>query len=343
MKYSYESVLVNYELMRKCFPLESKPQKFFHYTSQESFYAMFKDYIEQLDMAPFTEEDTKYVNLFASQMQYLNDKQEYREGVQVIKDAGVDTAQLFESIFVTCFCGKEDLLSQWKYYGKNCGIAIEFDFSDSTQLCWYTLIKSKTIGETPPPVYWANIIPYNVFYENHKDQFLKMKEIVNSNSFKDTNDKEAANIFIPYCKNANFLEEDESRIVFYPVEAVIPEGERLITKIEYRAANGKIVPQFKCKIAYLNNKKSRFAIPVKSIMIGPGNNQRLIFNSIINMLERDKSNIRFYSDEDIDPILNQKGELTDNDYNKLGLLNNRVTYRTTDNILISMSRIPFRD
>ena len=341
MKYLFEDVRFIYELMQKCFPVELRPQKFFHYTSQESFYAMFKDYIEQLDMAPFSEDETKYVNLFASQMQYLNDKQEYREGTQIIKNSDIDTAQLFESIFVTCFCGTEDLLSQWKYYGKNCGISIEFDFSDSTQFCWYTLKKNKKGDETPPDIYWANITPYKVFYEDHGEQFSKIKEIVNSNLFKDTSDKEAANIFIPYCKNTHFAEENESRIVFYPVESVLHNNDHLITKIEYRTTNGKIVPQFRCKVSYLDSKKSKYAIPVKSIMIGPGNNQRLVFNSIINMLERDKANIKFFNDEDIDHVLNQGLELCEN--RKIGLFNNRVSYRTTDNILISMSRIPFRD
>lgn len=341
MKYRYNSVELNYELMKKCLLANGEGQRFFHYTSQESFYAMFKDYVEQQDLAPFSETKLKYINLFASQMQYLNDKQEYKEGLQIINLERVDTTNLVESIFVTCFCGKEDLLSQWKYYGKNCGISIEFDFSD-TQLCWYSLIKKEENKEMMPSInYWANITPYKVFYNKHAEQFSNIREFVRNSPFKDMNDREAANIFIPYCKNAHFAEEDESRLVFYPIESLINDNNYLITKIEYRVSNGKIIPQFKCKIAYADEKKAKRSIPVKSIMIGPGNNQRLVFNSIITMLERDKSRVKFYNDEELENILSDRIQLTNDNF--FGLNNDRITYKTTDNILISMSRIPFRD
>ena len=339
MKYPYDMVCTYYELISKCFPDTDNKQKYIHYTSQESFFAMFKDYVEQIDEETLNIDKPKFVCLFASQMQYLNDKQEYKEGLEIIKNSGVDTSQLFESIFVTCFCGKEDLLSQWKYYGKNCGIAIEFDFNESTRLCWYTEVKDK-MPQTPSLIYWANVKPHNVFYKNHGQHFEKIKSIVNNNVFKDTADKEAANIFIPFCKNGNFIEEKESRIVFYPLRSEADKDQYFYTPMEYRVSNGKIIPQFKCKIS-LADENSKRKIPVKSIMVGPGNNQRLVFNSIINMLERGKENIKFFSDDELDKILKEQTKLMKS--NNLGLHNGRITYRTKDKILISMSNIPFRD
>lgn len=338
MKYSYEKVLENYQLMKKCFQGEKAPSKYIHYTSQESFYAMFKDYIEKTDTNISSYEELKYIVMFASQIQYLNDKQEYREGMQIIKDSSIDTTNLFESIFVTCFCGEEDLLSQWKYYGKNCGIAIEFDFSESTMICWYDEIKNGK-RELPAPKYWANIMPYNVLYSNHNEIFYNIRRIINE-SYKDTSDREAANIFIPYCKNEKFKEEAESRLVFYPIELKTIEGKEINTKIEYRN-NGKLTPQFKCKISFSDQEKAKKKIPVKSIMVGPGNNQRLVFNSIIRMLESNKEHIKFYSDDALDNILQKKSTLADN--GKIGILNQRITYKTEDGILISMSSVPFRD
>lgn len=341
MKYSIETVLTNYELMGKCFAGDkSTGERFFHYTSQESFCAMFNDYINQIDDYNHNIDNLKYVTLFASQMQYLNDKQEYKEGIEVINDANIDVSQLFDSIFITCFCGKEDLLSQWKYYGKNCGISIEFDFKKTTRLCWYDLIEHSKKSD-PPYAYWASIKPHKVFYKNHNEKFKLIKSIVDNNIYKDVADKEAANIFIPFCKNKNFSEESESRLIFYPIISQLDKDKYLSTPMAYRISNGKIIPQFKCKIAFGDEHKAKYSIPVKSIMIGPGNNQRLVFNSILSMLERDKKNLKFYSDEEIDKIFKDKTQL--NKDNKIGLHRGRLTYKTKDNILISMSNIPFRD
>ncbi len=333
MKYSLNELSDYYRLTEKCFCGSSKPQKYIHYTSQESFYQMFKNYIERIDLNSESEEPL-YINIFASQIQYLNDKQEYKEGLLVISDEKVSADNLTDSIFVVCFCGKEDLLSQWKYYGKNCGIAIEFDFDEETVLCWYSKDGEEKILDTK---YWIVNKPHKVFYDEHKENFNKIFKVIKNAGRKDETVKEAANIFIPYCKNSAFEEEDESRMVFYPVQSQLHDAGNLITKIDFRVTNGKIVPQFKCKVAYGN--KTGCSIPIKSIMVGPGHNQRIVFNAIISMLESNKTKVKFYSDEIIDKIV--AGE--PNVDKELILKNNRVTYTTSDNIIISMSNIPFRD
>lgn len=327
--------------MQDCFSHNNKKNtKFYHYTSQESFYEMFKDYIKQLDMEEVCNNDAKYVYLYASQMQYLNDKQEYKEGLKIIQEDNVPVSDVSDSIFVSCFCGKEDLLSQWKYYGKNCGIAIQFDFNKSVNLCWFNLIKNLEQHETPL-VYWPNIRPYNVIYKHHNENYKRIKEVVNKKVYKDIAVQEAANIFVPYCKNENFIEESESRLIFYPIKSTLCNGDLLLTNIEYRVNKGKIVPQFKCKIAYGDKNKSKNQIPVKSIMVGPGHNQRLVFNSIINMLEPNKSVLKFYNDEEIDLII--KNPILLKGKNQLGLYKGRISYKTSNGIVISMSAIPFRD
>lgn len=338
MKYTYDNVVNNYELMRECFA-QSKRTRYIHYTSQESFCAMFKDYLTQINQKTGNGK-REYINLFASQMQYLNDKQEYKEGVEIVKSANVGNTDLIESIFICCFCGEEDLLSQWKYYGKNCGIAIEFDFDSDVELCWFSTYHNNSKCETNS-AYWIELKPYNVFYENHQKEFEKITKTVENSIYKDISDKEATNIFVPYCKNKHFAEERESRLIFYPIKSVVQNGDLLLTNIEYRNTNGKIIPQFKCKIAYKDGAKPENSIPVKSVMIGPGYNQRLVFNSVINMLEPNKMNVKFYSDEEIDFILTNS--INSYNHNELRLYNGRITYKTTNNILISMSAIPFRD
>jgi len=328
---NFDKAEENYELMTAC--LKSKQRGFFHYTSQASFYAMFKDYIDEINKGEYGKKE-KFVTLFASQMQYLNDRQEFIEGVNIVSNAGVNTTDLFESLFVTCFCGKEDLLSQWKYYGKDCGISIEFDFSNDVFLCWYNMIGENGEKETPIE-YWSAIRPYRVIYKNQKSKFDEIRSTVNNIRYKNVADKEAANIFVPYCKNSKFSEENESRLVFYPIKTELPNKEFLLTKLEYRESKGKMIPQFKCKMAYKH--KNQRIIPIKSIMIGPGYHQHLVFNSVINMLEPNREKVRFFSDEEIDNVI--RGS----ENNDIGIIEGRVTYITSNYIKISMSAIPMRD
>lgn len=340
MKYKIDKIATNYEILERNFPRNDPKMRFFHYTSQASFFAMFKDYIDDISLEGLNEENIKYINIFASQMQYLNDKQEFIEGVKIIQNANIDTNELFESIFISCFCGTEDLLSQWKYYGKQCGISIEFDFSESTKLCWFESI-AKNSKQTPSFIYWPVISPHRVIYDNHQNIFDDIKqEVTNGNIFKDVADKEAANLFVPHCKNKYFSEEDESRLILYPIKSELANGETLFTTIDYRVSNGKIIPQFKCKVAYADENKAQKKAPIKSIMVGPGDNQRLVFNSIINMLETNKSIVKFYTDEELDLIIKSNIQLKSN---KIGICNDRITYNTDNNILISMSAAPFRD
>ena len=137
------------------------------------------------------------------------------------------------------------------------------------------------------------------------------------------------------------MEENESRVILYPIKSKLQSDSILFTSVDYRVSNGKIIPQFKCKVAYADEDKAKKAIPVKSIMVGPGNNQRLVFNSIINMLETNKSVVKFYADEELDLII--KDNILLNKNNKIGLHKDRITYKTDNNILISMSAAPFRD
>ncbi len=340
MKYKFDKITTNYEILEKNFPKNDPNMRFFHYTSQASFFAMFKDYIDDISLEGLNGENIKYINIFASQMQYLNDKQEFIEGVKIIQNSNIDTNELFESIFIACFCGTEDLLSQWKYYGKQCGISIEFDFNESTKLCWFESITKNT-KHTPSFKYWPVISPHRVIYDNHQNIFDSIKqEVISGNIFKDVADKDAANLFVPHCKNKYFSEEDESRIILYPIKSELANGEILFTTIDYRVSKGKIIPQFKCKVAYADESKAQKNIPIKSIMVGPGDNQRLVFNSIINMLETNKAIVKFYTDEELDSIIKNNIKLSNN---KIGIHNDRITYNTDNNILISMSAAPFRD
>ena len=110
--------------------------KYFHYTSLESCINMLKHTDGEFE-------------IWASHLSFLNDKEELINGMKLIdrkvedlllskgdtlsdwieeyQEGRMNEDNLLDDIYVVCFCSKRSLLSQWKYYGKNSGIAIEYN------------------------------------------------------------------------------------------------------------------------------------------------------------------------------------------------------------------------
>jgi hypothetical protein len=154
--------------------------------------------------------------------------------------------------------------------------------------------------------------------------------------------------FIPMCKNYYFKHEKESRLLFFPSEN---------TEIKYREKNGRILPYLKCVVVNKDSEK----YPVLSVMVGPGNNQNLVFNAVINMLDG-IDNHNFISEKDCEKVQNSldlcykcKSELREKaesgrlycyqkDNEETGVQDKVVTYYSSrTGILVSKSPIPFRD
>ena len=105
---------------------------FYHYTSIAGFLLMMKDIRD------------KKCYLFPGNTQYQNDANELFEGEKFIgayieqKNTRDQTKQLLEkslnhfskNVYIACFSSDRDMLEQWKYYGKNCGLSIGFDFNE---------------------------------------------------------------------------------------------------------------------------------------------------------------------------------------------------------------------
>lgn len=300
------------------------PGHYIHYTS----FSGFKKMVE-----PYAENGELYIKVFPSQIQYLNDYQEYKAGVKVVKQKGTVGDN---NIFAVCFCGKEDLLSQWKYYGKNSGISIEFDFNTANpcRCKWWGKIDNIKNEDNDGFL----MMPYTVFYDKQTSEFKKL-----INNFKLSHSKSLLeSIFIPFCKNKSFHEENESRLIFYPLSDSVCN-----TKIIYRVTEDKIIPQFECSIAYYDTNSCN-SVPIKNVMIGPGHNQVLLFNSVIHMLERDKYNLPFYDSDIIEEI--KKSTAVDSSSQPVKALylakksssKRYVTYKTESGITVQMSPTPFR-
>lgn len=360
----------------------------FHYTSITGALLMLKDI------------QSKKCYLFAGNMMYQNDKNELREGIEIVK--GMETTEneykkkvvesikdLNDNIYISCFSSQRDLLEQWKYYGKDCGLSIEFDFSecegfwqedveisDKTKhvikynMCLNVNDIDKYINGKESSDY-NNVIkietelvdtrggidlkPLDVIYDDklkaeyaEKLVVSQRENILKKLDIQKTEEKIkgyidcAISTLIPICKNRFFEHEKESRLLFYPMEK---------TKVEYREKNSRILPYIKCTI--VNKDANKY--PIKSITIGPGNNQNLIFNAVINLLEGN-GNENFYTEEYCNDILKQDISFTDEsqvvdktEFQEMVCIKNEITsekvlvYHSVGNILVYKSSIPFRD
>lgn len=379
-----------YDVIPTIFSDKIHSETLFHYTSIAGFLLMMENIRE------------KECNLFPGHMRYQNDMQEINEGVSFVKNnisilSNPETSKkiseslntLDDNIYIACFSSEGDLLEQWKYYGSNCGLSIEFDFN---QCEGFWRIGEKASSEKP--IYSYNTIedslkntfnskneskfdfgdesitkkhkntkktrggvslnPIKVLYnDNEKERMLQtifekkilenMKDMNLFDSSVNRNEyiEYAISTFIPVCKNHYFSHEKESRLLFFPLEK---------TKVFYREKNNRILPYLKCKIV----NKSSDKYPITSITVGPGNNQNLIFNSVINIIEGEENQF-FISEDEFNEALSNG-----NTYNSLSELKKKaklgelcvyinskkekvLTYRSVTGIYIYKSPIPFRN
>lgn len=355
-----------------------KPERFIHYTSVQCFQAMLK---------PYAEEEKDYVLLFPSNAQFLNDSSEFKTGYNLVKSKyGLLASEhnisgnllLRDDAFTVSFCGEEDLLSQWKYYGKSSGVAIEFDFSDDPCNFLWCMIKPDGKKEWAYDVALAlELSPRAVIYGKARqgEVFKKIMEWI-KDQIDDINSSQRSAIingFIPFCKDISFSEEKESRLLFYPINQNGPLN-AIKTPQKYRSTEVKIIPQFECRLSYRKTRsKEQSPIPIKNIMIGPGYNQTVVFNSVIDMLERgigSRGSIGYISDEMIkklkdsnqdrveyDDIVSGRETINNNklcvvtkikktrmDWEKMDIIDKLeyVTYKTSVGITVQMSATPFR-
>ena len=357
--------------------LENHPV--YHYTSIEGFLKMMEN-IRQ-----------KKCYLFAGNMMYQNDSQEFYEGIECLdklknelQNSDMEGKKVIEeaiqyckshinnNIYISCFSSQRDLLEQWKYYGKNSGLSIEFNFMECEGFWDDSKIKSRkninytvrtyskddngkeipsfiTTKEEEDTQNGIALCPVNVIYKDNKldelvniinsrKEVMKKLPLYSSKSHEKDFIIQTISAFIPICKNHFFEHEKESRLLFFPFEN---------TPIRYRQKNGKILPFICCTV--VNKDKNKY--PVKSITVGPGADQELVFNAVINYVEGIKNKV-FFKEEDFQKALKKppvfEGDLTKIGLQELGCFedcqnNKSVVYRCLGDIFIYKSPIPFRD
>ena len=131
----------------------NKARQYWHYTSLSALLSIFK-----IKKDPCLAPDLTRCEMLASNICYLNDIKEFNGGVEDFKkmieclknehvdmqnvsddlqdvsddiqDVSDDIQDVSDDIYIISFCGNGDLLSNWKYYAKDCGVSIQFNMEN---------------------------------------------------------------------------------------------------------------------------------------------------------------------------------------------------------------------
>lgn len=181
--------------------------------------------------------------------------------------------------FIICFCKEGNLLTQWEYYGKECGIAIEFDLEN----CEYGGFVKNTRNKKADGEY-VYIPPRDIIYKDSSK-----KKIIEKINEKDNYD-EISTTLLPlknvaaasFMKHNAFQNEKEVRLLFSPIYYLGCTAFDLSKElVDFRESNGVLKPYIKVHIKHKDNNQ----LPIKSVTVGPGQNQHLVYNAILKLVQ----------------------------------------------------------
>jgi hypothetical protein len=242
--------------------------------------------------------------LWASNMFYVNDKQEYKAGIAALKNffSGhplyefVDKAEHVDGrsnlgVFTISFCSEPDMLQQWITYAKESGVCIGLDKDIALN---EAKILSGNFSHKP-----NNILPIAYFEKVGADDnggSVKLldkalvqktaKAIKLSGVFSEKSKSwwvghpDFAETFLQllaaYYKEKSFYGEQEIRAAFLANRD---------TEIKYfEHSNGVLRPYI--EVCFLhedsNSLETAVEVPIRTIMVGPSGRQQSVFDSVIH-------------------------------------------------------------
>ena len=232
--------------------------------------------------------------IWATNIKYMNDSEEFLnglneiekyDGTKVNKDKLTDCVNALRKLpnvkqYTISLCGRSDALSQWSMYAKESGVCLEMNIDEYNDKIGYKIEDNDDIQEFPLEF---NHVIYctassGVMTKNKLNKAQsKIKELIDliCNNDQGTNVmQDAVTKCAALIKRQEFFQEDEFRAIFN-----LNSADKKC--IGFRIDKGvlKSYVRVKCKV----NGKTGW--PVKSIMIGPGFNQDVVFNSWIFFLD----------------------------------------------------------
>ena len=270
----------------------------FHYTSFENCINMLK-----FDEGVL-EDSAKMVTLemFVSHFSFMNDPSELYDGLryvaerlkmlsisnQVVQNVVADFQESLNEFtfknslhnYILSFSTDGNNLTQWKYYGRDCGVAIEYDLPNLEFSGWQNDENYATHNA------------FQVFYQKPGSNtslnsiLCKIENLSGPNAGRDAKsyllDAVALTSFI---KNEHYCDEREVRMLFtlyYNENNASAEAKgRLLRKIDFRPRNHDLVPYIRVRL----RNKEQGCWPIKSITVGPGTNQERIYRALIMFIQ----------------------------------------------------------
>ena len=249
-------------------------------------------------------------NIYATNVGYLNDSDEYINGLREIKglleNAGefgfpdlqdrANTLGIEEkyplikagssNIYSISFSKARDLLSQWHMYSRESGVQVKMAFDDRNYDYYQDDKKIKKAELKKREVHYLTKI--GMPSKEYSNAGAKVLE-----EFKGELEQNGGNVademisiwklMAPFIKNYGFKQEDEVRTIFISDETELQVG--------YRPDRGVLKP-------YLNIRMEK-GWPICGIMVGPGKNQDQVFQSICHFLDHTELNIDKVADEKV--------------------------------------------
>lgn len=230
--------------------------------------------------------------IWGTNVRFMNDSEEFVNGLkeisslvqeEYVSDCVEYLSNLdYVKIYTISFCGREDALGQWFMYAKECGVSLEMDFTNYGQHSHYALADNNSQKDSNcGPIELEKVI-----YCTTSSGSMPMKE-------KESAHCEIKRLFEAKCPNKELMSAVrqgiiESALLIKRYEFFQENEYRAIINLEnlcdencnpicYRIDNNviKSYVKVKCKMS-----DEFTGWPIIAIMIGPGFNQNVVFDSM---------------------------------------------------------------
>ena len=253
----------------------------FHYTTVQGLFGIIESqcfWLTNIQYMNDLSENTHARTLIKNILNEISTKNKYPEGFsKYLKAEYLNQTDIFgpdyNKNYIACFTNNGDSLPMWIMYGKDCGVAIEIDLASEYQFTFapkcffrdmlYDEIILQRFVETAVDMYCGAYIE------------LKADENIDDYIIDDIMENLPRDIIIYTInvKNKSFSHESETRLLYTATDC---------DKIKYRVKNNFIISYVEMPPRQLNGDKK---LPIKSIIVGPGEEQDIVKASISDFIK----------------------------------------------------------